>query len=241
MAVKSKAPSSAGPDGSDQTIKAMVLPEIKTERLIIEIVGVTRLVSNKFSNKARWKMLQAQKGEKLPKEKRDPDGDFQRSLHKLAPDKKGRPRYGFPVTGVKEAMATAAARFFNQNKVAIYGTVYLIGEPSVPDTVHDPALPGITFSPEDCLEIVGDVTMRTDMVRNSGIGRTADIRFRGAFEKWHARLLIEFKKEFITAESLARLLEHAGSMVGLGEWRTEKGGDWGRFEVKKAGAVTEAA
>ena len=220
------------------------IPEIKKERMVVWLSGDTRLVTNKFSNKALYQMLCAQKGIKLARENREPAKDFGRSLHHLAAGKNGQPRFGFPVTGIKEAMATAGSRFFKLDKVAVYGLVYLVGEQSIPDQVNDPDFPehDVRFSPIDCAEVLAEPVMRTDMVRNSGIGRTADLRFRGSFEvtddfSWKVKLLIVYQPTRISPVTIVNLLEHAGQMVGIGEYRVEKGGEWGRFHVEPSEPV----
>lgn len=141
-------------------------------------------------------------------------------------------RYGFPVTGLKSAMASAAQRVFGAYKTVINGALFLHGEPSMPDGV----------SPMDCFEIVAEriekkarvrddlgVDMRTDMVRLAGPSRPADLRYRGEFVNWYSDVEIEYRPQMITAETIVNLLQWAGATVGIGEWRVEKGGEWGRF------------
>ena len=58
-----------------------------------------------------------------------------------------------------------------------------------------------------------------------------DLRFRPEFRNWKAELLVKFDADRITIEQIANLLNHGGQTVGVGEWRPEKNGTFGTFEV----------
>jgi len=70
--------------------------------------------------------------------------------------------------------------------------------------------------------------MREDMVR-VGMG-TADIRYRAEYRDWSALLRIEFVPSIIDLESVVALVD-AGGTNGVGEWRPEKSGSYGTYEV----------
>lgn len=216
----------------------MAFPKKSKEPLVVKISrpkkafieftieGGSRLVVHQFASKSLKEIQakQAKGSEKAPKnrEKRNPEQELQDSYYKLHQKKGGGPRYGFPVCGIKKAMATAGSRFLNMEKTQVNGLMFLHGEPNIPQE---------GFSPIECVEIIGETIGRTDMVRLSGIQRSVDVRYRGSFEHWSAKILIQYNPDFITPETLAGLLEWAGQSVGIGENRTEKGGDWGRFSV----------
>src|SRR5215471_15940838 len=68
------------------------------------IVGDTPLITHAWSHKAKEEMLQKQvKATKPGKQARDPDQDFVDSLYDM-----GKGRYGFPATGVKNCILSAA-------------------------------------------------------------------------------------------------------------------------------------
>jgi len=73
--------------------------------------------------------------------------------------------------------------------------------------------------------------MREDMVR-VGMG-VADIRYRPQFDPWAAKVRIAFNAAAISPEQIANLLDIAGFGVGVGEWRPEKDGSFGRFHVSR--------
>jgi hypothetical protein len=72
-------------------------------------------------------------------------------------------------------------------------------------------------------------TMREDMVR-VGMG-VADMRYRAEYKDWSVRIPVEFNPRLISMEQLANLFDNAGYSVGIGEWRPEKDGQFGRFRL----------
>jgi len=75
-------------------------------------------------------------------------------------------------------------------------------------------------------------TMREDMVR-VGMG-TADIRYRGEFRNWWTTIDIKYNANVLSAEQILNLMQTAGFAVGVGEWRPERDGQYGRFHVATA-------
>ena len=70
--------------------------------------------------------------------------------------------------------------------------------------------------------------MRKDPVNVQG---NKDLRFRPEFRNWKAELLVKFDADRVTVEQIANLLNHGGQTVGVGEWRPEKNGTFGTFQV----------
>jgi hypothetical protein len=71
--------------------------------------------------------------------------------------------------------------------------------------------------------------MREDMVKIA-MG-TADLRYRGEFSDWHARLLVRYNANVLSESQILNLINVAGFAVGVGEWRPEKDGMNGMFHV----------
>jgi hypothetical protein len=74
--------------------------------------------------------------------------------------------------------------------------------------------------------------MREDMVR-VGMG-TADIRYRGEFKQWFTTIAVKYNANVMSAEQILNLMQTAGFAVGVGEWRPERDGQFGRFHVATA-------
>ena len=63
------------------------------------------------------------------------------------------------------------------------------------------------------------------------VQRARILRTRAKFDDWGLRFVLECDDELIDREQLAAWLDIAGRRIGLGDWRPEKSGDYGRFEV----------
>jgi len=59
------------------------------------------------------------------------------------------------------------------------------------------------------------------------------VRKRPIFKTWSLRFNVEFDEDEISAPTIKELLEYAGSRVGIGDFRPEKGGPFGRFMVSE--------
>jgi hypothetical protein len=181
------------------------LPKLSISRMDVTLVGDTPLIMHKWSEKAKKEMLDKQmKKAKPAKEAKDPDRDFEESIYRMAD---GHPC--FPVIAFKAAAVTACTSIGNITKVAARQAFHIDGEWAL---------------------IKGSAPRkREDMVR-VGMG-TADIRYRGEFFPWYTTLTIAFNDRVMSAEQILNMLNTAGFGVGVGEWRPEKDGQYGRFHV----------
>jgi hypothetical protein len=100
---------------------------------------------------------------------------------------------------------------------------------------------GSIFFLDDLVVIDHDkCVMREDMVRVGGKGPgtgTADLRYRPEYQNWRAKLKIQFNANVISLEQLLNLVQLDGFSVGICEWRPEKKGQFGRFDI--SGSATE--
>ena len=180
------------------------IPAIRRETMRVTLIGDSALISHKWSDKAKKEMLDKQmKQAKTAKAAKDPERDYRESLYEL--DGGG---YGFPCVAFKAA-AVGACRFTDGLKMTeARGAFHVDGEYAT---------------------IEGEPSMREDMVR-VGMG-TADIRYRGEFKTWRTTLRITYNADAITQGQIVNLFNLAGFGVGVGEWRPEKDGSYGRFHV----------
>ena len=75
--------------------------------------------------------------------------------------------------------------------------------------------------------------VREDMVK-IGMG-TADLRYRGEFRNWYADLTITYNASGkFSLENIINIINAGGSVCGVGEWRVERGGQWGRYHVAQS-------
>jgi hypothetical protein len=193
---------------------------MKVAHLLVTVKGTTPLICHNWDEKTKRQMLDKQQkkagtGRKI----KDPEADFQASLYKT-PDG----RYGFPARAFKKSCMQAAhkdiglARSIATPAIKIYG-------PGRSELVILQGPNGKDAKPK----------MREDMVRvGSGMNKVPDIRFRGEFSEWSCTLYVELATEYVSVEQFVNLVNRAGFLIGVGEDRGEKGGNFGGYEVENA-------
>lgn len=199
------------------------------KRVKVRITGDTPLIVHAWSEKAKRQMLEAQmKTTKTKaKEVRDPFDDFIQSLYWL----EGKPeestpdafedainngaKWGFPVGAIKQAGNSAAYRLgWVKNQMQLRGSYFLQTE----------------FG--DMAEIKGSIPeIREDMVR-IGMG-SADLRYRGEFKNWYMDMTLEYNASGdMTLEQILNVINAGGYTCGIGEWRPEKDGSFGKYHIE---------
>lgn len=71
------------------------------------------------------------------------------------------------------------------------------------------------------------------------VQRSRILRTRAKFEDWGVRFTVEIDPELVDREQLATWLDISGRRIGLGDWRPEKSGHYGRFETVGIEALAE--
>lgn len=200
------------------------LPRLDVQMLDVTVIGDMPLIVHAWSVKAKREMLTKQmKKAKAAKTAKDPEQDFRDSLYQL-PDG----GHGFPSVAFKAAAVTACTSVSGVTKVAARQAFHIFGEDI---DVHG-AFEG-TVMRLNLVRILGSSPrMREDMVR-VGMG-TADLRYRGEYWPWYAKVLVRFNANVLSPEQILNLLNTAGFAVGVGEWRSEKDGQQGLFHVATA-------
>ena len=189
------------------------LTRIRREIAEIEVRGTAPLIVHRWSEKARQMMLDAQQGKKNPKQPKDPNVDFETSMYRFEDG-----GHGFPIMAFKSATVKGGARLFGK-------AVKMTELRQLCTFLSD----GLCTDGTQLTRIISDAPiMREDMVR-VGMG-TADIRYRAEYRNWSAVLRIEYVPSVIDLSSVVALVD-AGSTNGIGEWRPEKSGSYGTFEV----------
>ena len=198
-----------------EVAEKIVVPEMKTATMKLRIHGDS-LIAHAWSEKAKKQIqesqsqkdqqIQSSNVKKKKRPPRDPKAEYEAARYL---DSQGRDC--IPAVGIKNAIVTAGMRFLGLKKDTLRGVIYIRGD----------LLP-IKFRKR---------VMRTDSV-NIGWPKVADLRYRPEYQDWSVDFEIQFDEEFISPESLLNLIRRAGFSVGLFEWRPEKGGQHGTFEVE---------
>lgn len=204
-----------------KTSTAIELPPLNIETLSVPLIGDSSLIVHAWSEKAIKAMAdKQQKKASAGREARDPWADFVGSMYWLDP-KPERPteqdvetaRFGFPAIAFKTAAVTACTSIGGITKIAARQAFHVEGE---------------------FVEIKGPPpSMRQDVCR-VGMG-TADLRYRGEFSPWSVDLTVKFNANLMSAAQVVNLFQTAGFAVGVGEWRPERDGPYGRFHVAASG------
>jgi len=193
--------------------EVITLAPPRVESLTIEVVGTSPLICHRWSDSMREQIRAKQtKAASRGREAKDPDRDFRESLY-VHPDG----GFGFPAVAFKAA-AVRAGTYADMKMTFLRGAFHVQGE---------------------LVPIVGDPERREDMVRLQG--STADIRYRGQFPVWSAQVPVLLNVAALSIEQLANLFVIAGFAVGVGDWRPERNGQYGRFEVAGIQALRRAA
>lgn len=203
----------------DETLNISI-PQIELKYFTVKLVGDSPLIIHKWNEKAKKEILdkQMKKAKKAGKEAKDPWMDYCNSMYWLTPMPE-RPteediknaKFGFPATAIKACAIDAGyQQEILTKKTTARGAFHVMGE---------------------FIEIEGHPRMREDMVRVGGMSKTADIRYRGEFPEWSAKLTIKYNPRVMTVEQILNLLNIGGFSCGIGEWRPAKDGSFGCFHV----------
>lgn len=199
------------------------IPEIKTEDAVIHVVGQTPLLCHAWSDDSIKKIY-----DKLAKKASNgkdaiaPMIEYAETLYWIT----GKPKsyegmseedifnatqkgtFGFPGTAFKKAAVDAG-----------YQTNVLEKKTTARNAFHVSV---------GMVEIIGKPSIREDMCRVNSKGH---IRYRAEFKEWECYVPICFNVKVMSIEQIANLFNIAGFGVGIGDWRPEKNGTFGRFKV----------
>jgi hypothetical protein len=207
-----------------ENAEVVQLKPIKIKRIEVKVVGDSSLIVHKWGEKAIRMILEHHtKRASGGREIRTPEQEYVDTLYWL----KGEPedltidtfkqavkngaQFAFPSTAFKQAALSGGYRAgMIKDKVSIKGHFHI---------------------DDEMVRIVGVPEMRMDMVRLSGMGNPADIRFRAEFKEWSATIPIRYNEAVISAEQIVNLFNVAGFSVGIGEWRVERDGNHGMYHV----------
>ena len=189
------------------------IQEIHTKRVTAHIIGKTPLIMNRFSEKARQEMLlpapKKNRAEKATSLKHDPVAEYRGGLY-MCREKDAPTDIHLPTNAFHKAVGQAAIDVPGQAK-----SVMLRLTSVVSPTVH----------------LYGNPALFCRMVRSGGMNAVPDIRTRPIFAEWACVLDFEMVAGLVTETQVMTLLGAAGLFVGIGDWRPQKGGAYGRYVV----------
>jgi|SRR3990172_1188911 len=204
---------------------AIDIPPIAVRHLEIEIIGTKPLITHAWSDEAKGAMRDKQtKAPKKTLKAKDKQALFEASRYYFNDDSEG-----FPAGAFKKA-AVRAGKLLNISMTDLRQCFFVIGEYG--------KTAGEMGSPVELVRIQGKSELREDLVRLNGA--TADLRYRAEYKKWKVLLEVEYVENFISEEQVVQLFAYAGKTVGVGEWRPERDGICGTWQVGKAKPIDKS-
>lgn len=189
-------------------IKEIVIPAMNLQHATIRITGDSDLIMNRFGEVIKDKLREKEGGHaSAGRGFRRPDEECESALYKDELGNTVFPAIAFKCAAVKACTSLGKTI----SKVAARQSHHVDG----------------TWT-----RIEGKRVDRCDTVRLQG--KSATLRYRPSFVSWSISLPITFNANVISLEQLVNLYNTAGFAVGVGEWRPEKNGQFGRFHVSSA-------
>lgn len=186
---------------------------IDTRRIIVNLRGTSPLIMHRFAFKA-WQELLYPSAKKNAAErastlKHQPLEEYQGCFYKNR-DKSRLALFHLPNGMPHQALAAAALDIPGAKRTEMERWTQIV---------------------DLNIDLFGVPQMYMAMVRNSDMNKTPDVRTRPIFTEWACQLTIEYKCDPLTDRSVLNLLAAAGIIVGLGDWRPQRGGPFGKFAV----------
>ena len=200
--------------------KEVTLQALTPVTMTLDLEGTSEYLSHKFAESNMEKIEKKQKKQATVRELRDYDVELEESMHVVVGNEKKKPtdgKYGIPAISFKNsAVAAISQGITGLTKVQARGAFFVYSET------------GGDIIPAKCKKFVMD--KRTVNVGGFGKG-SRDIRIRGKFQDWSCTLRIEFNKNVVSPEQIIKLFDIAGFSVGVGDYRPQMNGMYGRFRV----------
>jgi hypothetical protein len=189
----------------------IMVPELRRGIVKLRIIGQTPMFQNRMAAKAKQQLLVGGRKKTAADRaqiKHHPVAEFRDSLERM---REGPTALGLRVVAMKAAMCTAALETSGITKTSAQR---------------------LLFMPGDLAALYGVPQLRMDVVRSADINRTPDVRTRAFLPKWGSEIEIHHVLPQLPVASVVTLACNAGVLVGLGDFRQEKGkGAFGSFRV----------
>lgn len=186
---------------------AAIIEEIQMRRIGFYFVGKTPLIMHRFSAKAKREFLfpsgRKNAQERAETMKHDPMEEYRECFYRNRQYPNSPALFHIPAGAFENAIAQAAIDIPGAFRAQIE------------------RLTSVTSRQIDCF---GIPLMMAEMVRDASIKRTPDIRFRPVFNQWACSIEFEYKEEPLNDRQMTNLIAAAGTIVGIGDSRPEKGG-----------------
>lgn len=185
------------------------LKPIAKRKMTFGIRGISPLIMHQWSEKAKREMRNKQQSGKKTKtrENRNPEAEAKEAMYTT-----DQGSIGIPGMAFKSALVSAAHKDIGIEKTLVRKALFLVTDDSNKILPIDGSHPRV----------------REDPVH---VGMGTDLRYRPEFDEWTCKIELEVDSELLQRDDVLALVDRAGFGVGIGEWRPERGGEFGRFEI----------
>jgi hypothetical protein len=188
---------------------------VKWEVVSIPIHGIGQgLLMSHIPDWVLENILAKQTGQAIPHQgKRSIEEQFEDSIYWLSPEREGT-TYGFPAQAFKKSILR-----------------------SVMSGMIDPALKGTvvrTWFTTNGGEEDGYTPILGEPIISKMAARSKDVivvAVRALFKEWSTKVNFRYNPDSVSVDLLTHMLNQAGEGVGIGAFRPEKDGPYGRFQV----------
>ena len=187
--------------------------ELDFQQATFCIVGTAPLIPHQVGAKSKKELLcprgRQTATDKKIKAKHHPDAEYLDCFH--PPSYSGQSAIGMPAVNFKQAIGTVATEIPGLTATSAKRYVHVIGE---------------------TIDVFGVPELFMTTVRNSDMNKTPDIRTRPILRYWCAEIEVRYVLPFMTFTTLRTLVQAAGILMGVGDWRIQKGsGNYGGWEI----------
>lgn len=199
-----------------QTVEVEIL-QLEKSHIRCCAMGTSPLILNAMSEKVKQGLIlppKKQQGKQRELSlKHDPVEEFRGSVYQIDDDASPT-ALGFPASGLKKAIASAAVDIPGATKASMMRLCWVPGE---------------------LLPLYGVPELHMAVVRCADINRTPDMRTRAILRNWAIIFDLEFIRPNLNEKSVGNLVQAAGMIIGIGDFRQEKGrGNYGLFSLVDA-------
>lgn len=188
------------------------VPPLHRGEITLRIIGNTPLFMNRMAAKAKQQLLVGGRKKTAADKvsiKHNPLAEYRDSMERFPGEEPTC--LAMRVVALKAAMCTAALETAGITKTSAQR---------------------LLFMPGDLVPLYGTPLLRMDVVRSADINRTPDVRTRAFLPRWGAEVTIQHILPQLPVSSVITLAANAGILVGIGDFRQEKGkGAFGSFRV----------
>jgi hypothetical protein len=196
----------------EQTIATVA---IQAGGVVMHLVGSTPLIYNAMSQKNKeellWPSGRKTAADKASKLKHIPIKEYRSSVYRRRESDTGPTRLLARASWFKAAVVEAAKDMPGATAAQLRRLLWVDG---------------------DMLDLYGVPQLKMDVVRNSDMNRTPDIRTRAIVPQWACTISIKYVQPQLSLDTVGKLVGAAGILNGVGDWRQQKGsGNFGQFRI----------